>query len=438
MKKLFLSLLLLLPVMAVAEDILVLPDDSLSALFSKQFVLPDRYGMNAFDVIVGDTIIINAPVANYTSVDDSDLVRALKTWQDTSSLTLKKGVTLIHYSPVFYANTNDTLYCDAELQNQNNSYGEKAAMFYRFIVRNHRKTPYYMIAHCHKDKRSLHVYERGTDKPFMIEKDIAYSPLYVVKDGMQIYLTETGKVSMRQMCHLDTLKYAEEMDERGLVAARYTFNPQSKTSELYWIKKKEVFYPSGAVQMLSQFNALEIRTYAFNEDGTEAKLKPVSYQTIDNVFRKYFKQHFKTPDIGRVRYGISEMMLKVELAGTISEKGEMIVAQTTKRSMESDSEKNTDNSLESVVLDYLINSFGKGEMNTSDALGRFVTWTYKYDLKVITDGQIREIIQKYYVPFLTEFLNELPHTTLTCTPAKVNNEPVSSPFVIEFAYPFKP
>ena len=53
----------LLPVMAAAQDewSAVEADSALSALFSRQFVLPDEHQINAFECIIGDTIVISSP-----------------------------------------------------------------------------------------------------------------------------------------------------------------------------------------------------------------------------------------------------------------------------------------------------------------------------------------------------------------------------------------
>ena len=90
MKKLLISLMFLLPVMAAAQDewSAIEADSALSALFSRQFVLPDEHQINAFECIIGDTIVLSSPVSRY-----EDLVAALQAWQDTSSVAPKTGKT---------------------------------------------------------------------------------------------------------------------------------------------------------------------------------------------------------------------------------------------------------------------------------------------------------------------------------------------------------
>ncbi len=435
MKKLLVSLLFLLPVMAAAQEksSAVEADSALSALFSRQFVLPGEYRINAFECIIGDTVILTSPVGRY-----ADLVAALQTWQDTSSVAPKTGATRLYYSPLFYAQTGDTLFCDAELQNRYNAYGEKAAMFYRFVVRNDKETPYYMIVRHQHKRRTLHVYEAGSDKPFMVERDAAYHPLYVVKDGQQVYLSENGKsIVMRQVCHLDTFLYAEELDIVGHVAVKYTFQPFLYTTDCFWLEKKETFYPAGTVQMRTVYNADEVQTYAFLPDGSENKLTPVPVQNIDKAIRRYFKEHFNPPDIGKEKFGIKEIKMKMRLAGTVSEKGEMTVTE-----MAEHPDASLTNQPKVVTMNFrgevLDNIPGRGEMTITEPSGCAVTWAYKYDPDMLLDFQIKDMISASFAPYLREIMNGLTHTTFVCTPATIARQPIATPYSILFEYSFKP
>ena len=425
----------LLPVMAAAQDewSAIEADSALSALFSRQFVLPDEHQINAFECIIGDTIVLSSPVSRY-----EDLVAALQAWQDTSSVAPKTGKTRLYYSPLFYANTGDTLYCDAELQNRHNAYGEKAAMFNRFVVRNQQETPYYIIVRHHHNRRALYVYETGSDKPFMIERDAVYHPMIILKDGQQLYLSPNGKsIAMRQVCHLDTFLYAEELDKSGHVAVKYTFRPLLYTTDCFLLDKKETFYPSGSVQMRTVYGADEIQLYAFRQDGSEEKLTPVPYKNIDKAIRRYFKEHFKAPDIGNEKYGIKEIKMKMRFVGSVSEKGEMTVTEMAERpdASRANQPKVVTMNFRGEVLD---NTLGKGEMTITEPTGCAVTWAYRYDPDLLLDFQLKDIISASFAPYLRECIDGLTRTTLNCPSATLSQQPLATPYSILFEYSFKP
>lgn len=439
MKKLLVSLMLLLPMAGAAQEewFAAEADSALSALLSRQLVLPEGCRTNAFECIIGDTVI----AAVYPHPEKGlqrELEAALQTWQDTSSVAPKTGVTHLYYSPVFYAETGDTLYCDGELRNMYHAYGEEAATYYCFTVRNHRETPYYMVVRRHNSRRALYVYDTGTNRPLMIERDAVYHPLYIVRDGQQVYLSENGKsIARRQVCHLDTFQYAEAMDKSGHVAVRYTFLQDHQTADGFWPEKKETLYPSGAVRMRTVYGTEGLQTTAFAQDGTEEELTPVPTKNIEKVIRQYFKENFKAPDVGREKFGIKFITMRIRLAGSISEKGAMTVKELALPNdtfMVSQPKVITIN-FQGEVLDLIP---GKGEMTLIEPSGCAVTWIYKYDSEMLMDFQIKDMISASFAPYLREFMNGLTRTTFTCAPARIQQKPVSTPYSILFEYSFNP
>ena len=439
MKKLLVSLMLLLPMVGAAQEkwFAAEADSALSALLSRQLVLPEECRTNAFECIIGDTVIVSVYPLPEKSLQ-RELEDALRIWQDTSSVAPKTGVTHLYYSPVFYAETGDTLYCDGELHNTYHAYGEEAATYYRFTVRNHRQTPYYMVVRRHNSRRALYVYDTGMNRPLMIERDAVYHPLYIVRDGQQVYLSENGKsIARRQLCHLDTFQYAEVLDKSGHVAVRYTFLPSPQTADGFWPEKKETLYPSGAVRMRSVYDADGIQTTAYEQDGTEEELTPVPTKNIEKVIRQYFKENFKVPDVGKERFDIKFITLRIRLTGTVSEKGVMTVKELAlphDTFMVSQPKVITIN-FRGEVLDLIP---GKGEMTLTEPNSCAVTWIYKYDSDMLMDFQVKDMISAFFAPYLKEFMNSLTRNTFRCAPAMIHQKPVSTPYSILFEYSFNP
>lgn len=443
MKKLFISLMLLLPVIAVAQKTKCVElDRAISLKFSRTFNLPEEYLMNAFDYEVSFTMrtkegqkpvyVKRAMIIPLITVYDEDrdlnkeLKAAVNEWLDANGVVLPKDkASVLHFSPLYYAETGDKLYFTGKKVINNGAKGEEAGVFYRFHVCNSHNTPFYATVERNADELILNYRDSFAHMPFLVERYKISAPITIKKEGYQSYMYDNSElVHIRQFYKNDSLQYAEELDSATqTVQSIYRFgyvmgnhNPQLLT--------KEVLYPSGSVKVRTDYDSAPPRIFAFNEDGSEIKIIPDSEakvahisvnettsnpevkmtpafsKSINKALKNYFKQNFKKPDIGRDRYGIYKMTLTLEMVGTVSEKGEMIVTK---------------------ILDREDNG-----------------WRYQYDPKVIISPQVRTIVETYYSPYLEKFIYELTHTTLTCTPAKENNEPVSSPFVIKFMYSFRP
>jgi hypothetical protein len=410
MKKLFLSLMLLLPMMAVAEDILALPDDSLSALFSKQFVLPDKYIMNAFDCVIGDTVYFTSSITAQTNsipmmgymmrnkkqADMRDeLADSIKSWLAHCDCAPKEGYVLLHYAPLYYALPSDTLYGDIRISNQSNAQYEEACMHYVFYVRNRKDVPYYATVKRHNTKLSMHVHDAATHLPFIIEQDNMPTQNTLFKNGVQCLMDDNGQsVRIRKTYRMDTLMSAERLNQDGQVCERYHFTVPKKSITYPTLNSKELLYPSGAVKVRVEYSD-DKKISAFREDGSAAKYVPS--RNVEKVVRKAFIKSFKKPKPDG-RWNINYIELTTTVTGYISETGEVTI-----------------------------------NPEVED-----INWTYNYNSNSINSSDVKKMMQEYYSPYVRELIKDLSKSHPVCSPAKVDKTPVSSSYNFELKYNFMP
>lgn len=412
MKKLFISLMLVLPVCVAAEDIVALPDDSLSALFSKQFVLPDKYIMNAFDCVVGDTVYFTSSITAQTyntSMEDfithkmnhvdirEELTDSIKSWLAHCDCAPKEGYVLLHYAPLFYALPSDTLYGDIQISNQLNAKGEEACMHYVFHVRNRKDKPYYATVKRQKTKLSMHVYDADTHHPFLFEHECMPTQNTLFKNGVQCLMDENGQsVRIRKAYRMDTLVSAEQLSQDGKVCERYHFTVPKHAITYPTLNSKELLYPSGAVKVRMEYGSFNsIKTSAFREDGSAAKYIPS--RDVQKVVKKAFTKSFKKPK-PEDRWKINYIELTTTVTGYISETGEVLI---------------------------------------NPEVGD-IRWTYNYDSQHINSSEVNELLQEHYSPYVRELIKDLSKSHIVCSPATVDKTPVRSSFSFELKYKFMP
>ena len=427
-----------------AQDSIVAPsvvggEEALSEKFSKTFCLPQEYVVTHFDyILVGevskdgyfriyeDKFI--SPVAKRTSqgfsATSDDLLAAVRLWRGEvqNKIVLRPGiingmpadsmpcVVNLRYSPLFFAKTGDTLFCDGEPVNRFLVHGEKSAMYYEFYVHNQRNTPYYATVRRNDANLTLHYFDTILDKPFLIEKYIVASPNRIIKNGFQQYLVN-GKVHHRQYYELDTLRYAEEFDSNNKVYAKY-FMERPLWGAYFQLKSKEIYYPSGRVEQRIEYTKNDPVISVFNEDGTKGTYTPSDAQ---KVIEKYFKKHFKAPKTskaGMVNYFTVQISMKAHIGDD-------------------------------------------GKISCIEKKGNTTNWSYNYrtgekvgpygvhtNVNASREAKEKEkidaAIKEHYNPILLDFINNIGTAELYCKPAKLNGKSVESNETIQITYEFAP
>lgn len=398
-------------------------EEALSELFSKTFVLPDGFLMNAFDIQIdgrvavdGSYRIINAKIrSNYTTLNSSnltieDLYTCFYTWyaKHKDAFIWQPGSIRnepdsmfaqveLRYSPLFYAQTGDTLYMNGVQAHHDGAQGEEPGYIWLIYVRNRLNTPYYAIVRRDEQKLSLSYFDTITHQVFMVENYITHRPDTIYKNGYQNYLNSDKHIRFRQYFEKDSMRYAEELDSIGRVYAKYTvvYNDHNSYPQML---QKETYYPSGALQMRVRYTSLSDIVETFREDGSKAVYKPSP--DAQKKLQKYFKTYFHVPHFTKAAQdNINYFKLKVELRIKIDESGQMHVIKRT-----------NDN----------------------------VNWSYNYKSGLIYEVVIHNIIENYYGPYYKMFINKLLKQTFECKPATIDKVAVPSIMTVTFEHKFAP
>lgn len=398
-------------------------EEALSELFSKTFVLPDGFLMNAFDIQIdgivaedGSYRITDAKMkSNYTLLNSSnltigDLYSSVYTWFDKygKSVIWRPGSiqnepdsmstqVVLRYSPLFFAQAGDTLYMNGHLTDHDGAQGEEPGYIWLTYVRNRPNTPYYAIVRRDEHKLSLRYCDTITHQVFMVENYIIHQPDTIYKNEYQSFMTPDKHVRYRQFFQKDSMRYAEEMDSIGRVYARYTVYYKNRNRYPQMLQK-ETYYPSGALQMRVRYTSPSEIVETFREDGTKAVYKPSP--DAQKKLQKYFKTYFHVPHFTKAAQdNINYFKLKVELRIKIDESGQMHVTKRT-----------NDN----------------------------VNWSYNYKSGLIYEVVIHNIIENYYGPYYKMFINKLLKQTFDCKPATIDKVAVPSIMTVTFEHKFAP
>lgn len=401
--------------------------DSLSAIFSKEFVLPDSFLMNTMNVDIhfqirdGEHIDIvksqvSSPITRLTDPHNpnhdfsNDFNQLVSEWvakhqdgilkvlsQNHSPSTPYQKICLLQYSPMYYAQTGDTLFFSGELANQAGAHGEKAGMLYNMYVRNHKQTPYYAIVHRDEEKLKLSYYDSVSPHPFLVEKYEITAPDIIRKHGNQYYMAENSKqVRIIQTYVKDTLHVAEEMNDMGIKIARYLFQ-STRLNQYPQLRVKEQLYPSGNVQMRITYRKENDFIEGFAEDGTPIACTPA--KDTDREIYKYIKTFFRAPKIGKYdAEKFAYFILKCDILCSVDEKGNLNMVQPS--------------------------------ISKTD-------WSYNRNFYV-ADKQVQSIVQEKYGPYFSEFYKTMREQTFHCTPAMIGDTPVSSTVTVHIEYKFVP
>ena len=260
---------------------------NISELFSKQFVLPERYIMNTFSFEVAYIVYADKPsqvdqikftsnitkrathkpthpdfaqlermnydlkvaIANWLTANGDVLAQTVGDFEFEDSIPL---VTQVYYSPLLYAQAGDTLFCTGTLENEYLSDAEEAGSYYDYHVRNQRNTPYFALVRRSRNNVTLMVHNTETGNLFNIVSYHIKSADQVEKSGNQMYMGEDGKsLRIKQVWKDNKLVSAEKYDSEKRVEARYEFCYPALSPVL---KKKEVLNPDGSVKTSKEYD----------------------------------------------------------------------------------------------------------------------------------------------------------------------------------------
>lgn len=303
----------------------------------------------------------------------------------------------VAYSPLYYAQNRDTLYCNGNLINDF-AMNEEAAMFYDFYVRNHKETPYYAVVRRNNTKLTLNFYDTATRKKFAVVNYQIQDVCNIVKTGNIFYLADDEKtIRIRQTWQKDSLVYSEIYDSLKMPIAKYEFRYLADNAYPL-IATKELVYPSGTIKMRVTYNANKISTQAFNEDASKAKYTPA--KGAEKVMNDYFSKNFRLPFVSKDMSNVISILISFDANCYISEKGELIMNPNT-------------------IMD--------------------VEWSCKYSVMDNYIGEkLPEVITQTYMPYLYAFLKEAGNRQLLCKPALMNGSPVESAITVSVDYWFRP
>lgn len=303
---------------------------------------------------------------------------------------------VLRYSPLFFAQTGDTLYMDGFRTQQDGAHNEETGYIWLTYVRNRPNTLYYALARRDAHKLSLRYFDTITHQVFMVENYVVLKPDTIHKNGYQSFLTPDKHVRFRQFFEKDSMRYAEEMDSIGRVCAKYTVNYNGHN--VYpQMQQKETYYPSGALQMRVKYTNLSEIIETFREDGSKAVYKPSP--DAQKQLQKYFQKHFHVPTVSKARYGINYLRMNVELR---------------------------------IQIDV------SGNMHVKNRVRDKVNWSYNYKRGLIEDWDINDIIRSYYGPYYNTFIDELLKQTFKCKPTTIDGVAIPSIMTVTFEYTFAP
>lgn len=405
-------------------------DNHLSEIFSREFMLPDNLSMQTFNYDVGYTIFGNGNL--FITSHDTPTEITIADEQEHSDLFIYKQRTILHdsivswvnskvsllprsdldlaeedsiqlhakvcYSPLYYAQTGDTLFCTGERINGANAEGEEAVTFYRFCMRNHRNTPYYAIANKRdKDHLTLRYCDIQTHKAFAVENYQTDSPDKILKTGNQFILADDGKtVRIHQTWENNFLKEALVVDKSGKKLARYKFY-YAEDESLPRIKAMVTFYPSGTVKLRTKYEE-DIKTItAFSKNGKEANFKTAS--KVEKALTNYFKDNFHPLIISNYAVGIDQFTLTLDCYCDIEESGDMRINTITPPQL---------------------------------------SWEYESDDEYQSEASFRFITRRFYKPYFDEFWHELSEQTFPCDAASINGKGVASKLPVHIVCKFQP
>ena len=395
-------------------------EETLSKLFSKTFCLPDYFLMNQFncqlsgnvsakgELQVNDINFFDSPITCRGTKDMTDSLKlAVRDWFIHANIALvpgsKNGQTedgmpvhfTIRYLPLFFAQTGDTLFCSVERIQHAGAQGEEAVGFYNLYVRNSKNSESYAKVRRSQNDLTLHCFDTLNKQPFLVQKYVINAPDKIVKKGFQQYLKD-GKVHYRQFYESDYMRYAEEFDNTNQLYAKYFIEYRANNSYPQ-LSKKETYYPSGKLQLSTSYFKDQTVITAYNEDGSKATFTPA--KNANKGITKYFKKHFRAPSTHGLAADVNYFILNLDLMLRINEQGQITI-------------------------------------QTSDA-----KWSYNYAKNLASlafNQRISQAIREYYTPYLDTVLKDLAEQNFQCTPAKINNQPVSSTFLVHIEHEFIP
>lgn len=407
----------------------------LSALFSRQFVMPDAYPMNIFDFDLsytlhadGTTEVTHVRFTSTVTKDVSDhytapgspdfpaedirdeLEEAIYMWFDDKDSLLRNltGIrhvqadtsleTHVYYSPMYFAARNDTLHCSLRQCNAVNTYGEEAAMINAFCIRNLTPTEYYAVLKRSRGKIKLNFYDTLSHTIRLVKHFQIINSNEIVQQGDEFVLADDGKkVRIHQVWDADSLRFAEQYDDDGNIRAKYLFEYQPNA--IYpTLSRKKMQYPSKAVMMRAKFDSVQNKIFTYNEDGSPAEYQPINVKNAEKTIETYFRKNFRVPALKKaVVFG--DMTLVADIPCAVTEKGELQILPPTPPQTQ---------------------------------------FRYNYNPQDISADDINELIHYYYFPYFVQFWRHLAAQQFECSPATVDKEAVFSAERIHLECDFTP
>lgn len=329
---------------------------NISELFSKQFVLPETYIMNAFSFEVAYIVYadksshvdqikftsnitkrtthkpthpdfaqlermnydLKVAIANWLTANGDVLAQTVGDFEFEDSIPL---VTQVYYSPLLYAQAGDTLFCTATLENEYLSEAEEAGTYYDYHVRNQRNTPYFALVRRSRNNVTLMVHNTETGNLFNIVSYHIMSADQVEKSGNQMYMGEDGKsLRIKQVWKDNKLVSAEKYDSEKRVEARYEFCYPALSPKL---KKKEVLNPDGSVKTSKEYDTdIVIATQQPKDDVVFIVVDqmPEFPGGVDALIR-FLNENVKYPEVAKANKIEGRVMCQfvVDKDGTITD-----------------------------------------------------------------------------------------------------------------------
>lgn len=387
-------------------------NDRLSRQLSKEFRLADKFIMQWFSYNLRGAVMTDGSL-RLQSVRQTSTVTSRGTARNTADTLLHTICRYVQalpdrwqpgtvngepvsmaveiplvYSPIYYAENGDTLFCERVEQEINSASVSASVPNAVMYVRNDRSMPYYAVASRERDTIVLNYYDAANGHPVMVERYTASRPDSVVKAGRHDLLAADG--TRISYCYdADTIQLATEYDAEGATVARYTFYQASLRHHHPKVRTKEIIDPSGTLQhkiVYAEFKNAPDRY--FDPRGHEEKYVPSG--DVQAVLAKVFTKSFKLP-------GVNDK--KVEHINNIKPV---------------------------VTADVSISE--AGEIQTVEL--KSTRWQYNYQVGKIDEQAISKIINSNYAPYLQEFMDaynkEIKANNLTCTPAAVSGKPLAS------------
>lgn len=379
-----------------AEDYQV----NLSEAFSRQFELAETVYTNAFEFDLhymhyrdGSVKVLAANVTSRLRVKEyTYLNQSIFEWFETrdSLLTALSGDSIVQdstgqdsiclrthvcYSPLYFAQDKDTLFCSALCYNDPHTVCDELPVVRWFYVRNNRQSTYYAVLRRKADELALKYYDALTHSLEQVQKFTINGAMDIRLHGNDLRMTEDGKtVRCMEKWQSDSLLYALLLDPSGKVKRKYEFGyePQAVFPKL---TKKKYFYPSQAPKLIVAYGGNGDSVQAFNAKGKSAVYTPVSDQDAEKEVFQYFSKNFRAPRDKKTN-GINDITALMAITCRVSEDGLLHLAQ----------------------------------VDSTD-----IRWSYSYDSLAIT-----------YLPYLTDFAARMQQQQFPCPPARVNQSAVES------------